>query len=239
MNLARLAHGWRQFEGDGDGYGRTCGSYIDHARVALRNYKSIVACDVELHPLTILVGPNGAGKSNFLVALRFTAQALRFSLDHAMRERGGINEVRTRSADHPRSVAVRIDLQLSDATGWYGFEIAGECRGRYVVQREECVVKSSDRERSGFFRRHDGRTVASSIAHPPPTRGSDRLYLLAASAYGPFRPVYDTLAAMAAYKLDPGTSASFRRPIRAISLTGPGEIPPACSTAFSRVRRPA
>ena len=33
-------------------------------RVALRNYKSIAACDVELAPLTILVGPNGAGKSN-------------------------------------------------------------------------------------------------------------------------------------------------------------------------------
>lgn len=90
-------------------------------RVALRNYKSVVACDVELRPLTILVGPNGAGKSNFLDALRFTAQALRFSLDHALRERGGISEVRTRSADHPGSVAVRLDLRLSDATGWYGF----------------------------------------------------------------------------------------------------------------------
>ena len=49
-------------------------------RVALRNYKSIAACDVSLAPLTVLVGPNGAGKSNFLDALRFTAQALRFSL---------------------------------------------------------------------------------------------------------------------------------------------------------------
>ncbi|MCY4452121.1 MAG: AAA family ATPase [Immundisolibacterales bacterium] len=66
-------------------------------RVALRNYKSIATCNVSLAPLTILVGQNGAGKSNFLDALRFTAQALRFSLDHAVRERGGINEVRRRS----------------------------------------------------------------------------------------------------------------------------------------------
>ena len=35
-------------------------------RVALKNYKSIAACDVELRPLMFLVGPNGAGKSNFL-----------------------------------------------------------------------------------------------------------------------------------------------------------------------------
>ena len=59
-------------------------------RVRLRNYKSVAACDVELAPLTLLVGPNGSGKSNFLDALRFTAQALRFSLDHALRDRGGI-----------------------------------------------------------------------------------------------------------------------------------------------------
>jgi ABC-type lipoprotein export system ATPase subunit len=37
-------------------------------RVILKNYKSIVSCDVELQPLTILVGPNGSGKSNFLDA---------------------------------------------------------------------------------------------------------------------------------------------------------------------------
>ena len=80
-------------------------------RVALRNYKSIAACDVELAPLAILVGANGAGKSNFLDALRFTAQALRFSLDHALRERGGINEVRRRSRGHPIDDAGRSTLR--------------------------------------------------------------------------------------------------------------------------------
>ena len=40
-------------------------------RIALRNYKSIAACDVQLAPLSFLVGPNGCGKSNFLDALRF------------------------------------------------------------------------------------------------------------------------------------------------------------------------
>ena len=59
-------------------------------RVSLRNYKSIAACDVQLQPLTFLVGRNGAGKSNFLDALRFVADALNSSLDHAIRARGGI-----------------------------------------------------------------------------------------------------------------------------------------------------
>ena len=57
-------------------------------RVALRNYKSIASCDVQLRPLMFLVGPNGAGKSNFLDALRFVADALNLSLDHAIRDRG-------------------------------------------------------------------------------------------------------------------------------------------------------
>jgi hypothetical protein len=68
-------------------------------RVSLRNYRSIGACDVQLGPLTFLVGPNGSGKSNFLDALRLIADALNNTLDHAIRERGGIHEVRRRAAD--------------------------------------------------------------------------------------------------------------------------------------------
>ena len=52
-------------------------------RVSLRNYKSIAACDVQLQSLDFLVGRNGAGKSNFLDSLRFVANALNSSLDHA------------------------------------------------------------------------------------------------------------------------------------------------------------
>ena len=58
-------------------------------RVKLRNYKSIAACDVAPAQLSFLVGPNGSGKSNFLDALRFIADSLRFSIDHALRDRGG------------------------------------------------------------------------------------------------------------------------------------------------------
>ncbi|MFZ4849374.1 MAG: AAA family ATPase [Caldilinea sp.] len=66
-------------------------------KVTIRNYKSIAACQVELQNLMFLVGRNGAGKSNFLDALRFVADALRTSLDHALRDRGTIKEVRRRS----------------------------------------------------------------------------------------------------------------------------------------------
>jgi len=55
------------------------------ARVQLRNYKSIAQCDVRLGRLVFLVGRNGSGKSSSLDALRFVADALRSSLDHALR----------------------------------------------------------------------------------------------------------------------------------------------------------
>ena len=172
-------------------------------RVRVRNYKSIAACSVALKPLTILVGPNGAGKSNFLDGLRLTAESLRYSLEHALRDRGGIDEVRRRSDDRADSFAVRIDVRVADAAGWYGFEIGATGKGGYVVRREECVVRSADPERCGFFRVRHGEAVVSSIRHPPPNPGRDRLYLLPASAYPPFRPVYDALAAMGFYHLDP------------------------------------
>ena len=66
-------------------------------RVVLKNFKSIAACDVKLGPLTVLVGPNGSGKSNFVDSLRFVSDSLTTTLDHALRDRGGINEVRRRS----------------------------------------------------------------------------------------------------------------------------------------------
>ena len=185
-------------------------------RVALRNYKSIAACDVELAPLAVLVGANGAGKSNFLDALRFTAQALRFSLDHALRERGGINAVRRRSRGHPNHFGVRLDFQLSGTVGWYAFEVGARPKGRYIVRKEGCVVSSAERGRSGSFRVENGRAVASSFAHPPGA-GSDRLYLMQVAGYPAFRPIYDALAGMGFYNFHP-------EQIRELQSPDPGDL---------------
>ena len=65
-------------------------------RVALHNYKSIGQCKVDLSSLNVLVGPNGSGKSNFIDALRLISESLSETLDYAIRQRGGIGEVRRR-----------------------------------------------------------------------------------------------------------------------------------------------
>lgn len=183
-------------------------------RVALRNYKSIAACDVELTPLTVLVGPNGSGKSNFLDALRFAAQALRVSPDHALHERGGINEVCRRTPGHPKRFGIRLDLRLPDVAGWYAFEIGARANGRYAVLREECVVQHADPGERQFFRVGDGRLLSTSIPHPPTTGGSDRLYLQSASGFRAFRPICDTLAGMGFYNLKPERIRDLQSPDR-------------------------
>jgi len=112
------------------------------SRVVLKNYKSIAACDVQLGHLVFLVGPNGSGKSNFVDALRFVADALRTSLDHAMRERGGIKEVRRRSTGHPTHFGIRLEFNLhSGESGHYAFRIGARPHGGYEGQNEECVFR--------------------------------------------------------------------------------------------------
>jgi predicted ATPase len=160
-------------------------------RAVLKNYKSIEACDVELESLTFLVGANGAGKSNFLDALRFVADSLRTSLDHALRERGGIQEVRRRTGGHPTHFGIRLEFALPGGTsGSYAFRIAAKASGGFEVQHEECVLRGSE-PLSGDIR----------FSVPGEAAASDRLYL--PDAPTDFHPVRDALARMGFYNPNP------------------------------------
>ena len=172
-------------------------------RVVLRNYKSIPACDVQLHPLTFLVGPNGAGKSNFLDALQFVADALNLSLDHALRDRGGINDVRRRSGGHPNHFSIRLDFTLpGGATGHYAFRVIAREHGKYEVQNEECVIQDAQLfAPEKYFRVTNGKVTNTSVdVAPVPAR--NRLYLVNASGLPEFRPVYEAFSRMGFYNFN-------------------------------------
>lgn len=173
-------------------------------RVVLRNYKSIAQCSVALRPLIFLVGQNGVGKSNFLDALRFVTEGLNTSLDHALRDRGGINEVRRRSSGHPTHFGIRLDLSLPEGrNGFYAFRVGAKPKGGFEVQREECRVFSAQPlGEDSFYEVEVGGVKASSMKTPPPAT-ADRLYLVAASGLPEFRPVYDCLTHMGFYNLNP------------------------------------
>ncbi|MBI3968372.1 MAG: AAA family ATPase [Chloroflexi bacterium] len=110
-------------------------------RVVLQNYKSIAACDVELRPLTFLVGPNGAGKSNFLDALRFVSDSLRFSLEHALRDRDGLAELRPRFAGRRSTIVWRLEFQIEPGhLGRFELELNTRSDGEELVRSESCKV---------------------------------------------------------------------------------------------------
>ena len=150
--------------------------------------------------LMFLVGPNGAGKSNFLDALRFVADALRTSLDHALRDRGGINDVRRRSGGHPTHFGMRLNFVLRKGeSGHYAFRIGSQRGGGYEVQQEECFFN----ELGGrHFRVENGELTSISI-NTAPAVSSDRLYLVNVSGLPEFRPVYDAFSNIGFYSLNP------------------------------------
>ncbi len=182
-------------------------------RVRLRNYKSIAACDVTLEQLVFLVGRNGAGKSNFLNALSFVADALRGSLDLALRERGSIQEVRRRSGGHPNHFGIRLDFELPGGeVGFYSFRIGARPQGGYLVQEERCDIAPAlglGADRS--FHLREGSLVASSIRVPPAVL-KDRLFLVAASGLPEFRPAFDALSRMVVYNINPRLIADVQPP---------------------------
>lgn len=154
-----------------------------------------------------LVGPNGSGKSNFLDALRFVADALSRSLDQAVRERGGIKEVRRRSSGHPRNFAIALEFDLDGASGEYAFEIAALEGGGFRVKRERCRL-ARGALRVAEFELADGDVRAYAPGLPPAAE-PDRLFLVHAAGAPAFRPVYDALSRMGFYSLDPH---AMRRP---------------------------
>lgn len=190
-------------------------------RIVLRNYKSIGNCDVRLGSLTYLVGANGSGKSNFLDALHLVRDALMGSLDNALNERGGLNEVRRRSSGHPTHFGIRLEFVLPNGErGHYAFNV-GALQGRgYEVQNEECVINAVGK--GPFFRIERGALKSSSETTFPQVT-SDRLALVSVSGMVAFRSVFDALTAMGFYNLNPKLMREPQKPQEGRLLKPAGE----------------
>lgn len=149
-------------------------------RVKIRNYKSIVSCDVELGALTVLVGRNGAGKSNFLDALRFVADAMRKSLAEAIKSRGSINEVCSRREENPKGFEIELEVEISSHSranygfgvrtkGVYGFEVEWE---RFEIGIKDAIYFTFDRS----FSRISIEDHKNQVAIVPLVFSSDSLF---------------------------------------------------------------
>jgi predicted ATPase len=186
------------------------------SQVTIRNYKSIASCKLGLGSLTFLIGPNGSGKSNFLDCFRFVSDSLKTSLDHALRDRGTIKEVRRRSGGHPNHFAIRLDFNLPrKGDGHLSFRIGARKDGGFEVQTEECRVSTSPLQEH-YYHVQSGKVINSSLGLLPAAL-PDRLFLVATSGLPEFRPVFDALSRMEIYNLNP-------KEIQAMQKPDPGEL---------------
>jgi predicted ATPase len=183
-------------------------------RLALRQYKSIESCDVELGPISILVGRNGVGKSNVVDALRFVADALRNTLEYSIRERGGIDQVRRKSlGGRPTHPGISLDVRLAEGrSARYTFRIAAVQGRGFRVDQETCEVSSSTSNGLHSFRVEHGHVKNWTPQSAQPATSEDRLYLVAASGLPEFRPVYDVLTRMTFHNLNPEAMKYPQRP---------------------------
>jgi len=197
--------------------GNTKRNSVFLTRVLLRNYRSIKESSVVLGSLTFLVGQNGAGKSNFLDALRFVTESLTSSVEHALLERGGINEVRRRSSGHPTHFGIRLEWRLPDGChGLYFFRVGAQKKGGFEIQQEECHVYDDGFSGGHFYRVEEGTVRETSVKVAPPA-SNDRLYLVSAAGLPEFRPLYDALSNMGFYNLNPES-------IKELQPSDPGQI---------------
>lgn len=193
-------------------------------RLKLRHYRSIAGCNIKLGPLSLLVGPNGAGKSNVLDSLRLVSQALDENLDNALRERGGISEVRRRSRGHPTHFGISVEFNSADFHGTYAFQVAAVSGGDFRVSREECRVFWPESERlledggrpsqvygEKYYVVREGELQASSEPLLPKV-SDDRLYLVAVSGIEAFRAIYEGLTSINVYNLNPDAMRHLQKP---------------------------
>ncbi len=186
---------------------------FDIRRIQLRHYRSIASCDVHLGPFTILVGPNGSGKSNIVDGLRFVSQALNETLDNALRDRGGVAEIRRRSTGHPTHFGLRLDVGTDAFSATYAFQIGAVKGGDYRVTHESCRVERAEFGTSGVsVEVRDGEVVHSDLPVPLPRATADRLYLVSLSGLPEFRGVFDGLAGCNVYNLNPDVMRQPQKP---------------------------
>jgi predicted ATPase len=140
-----------------------------------------------------------------------------------VRSRGGIAEIITRFAKQSEPVGIRLELELPEYTATFELELGLRASGGYQVLKEECVVQRFPRTtyKPVYYRVQSGTVDTEMMLHHLP-RLPDRLFLTSASSDSYFWPVYDALASMAFYHIDPNTIRTLQPAVAATQLEADG-----------------
>ena len=184
----------------------------------IRNYRSLRSEAVELDNPTFLVGSNGAGKSNLVDALSFLSEAMELPLAAVFRRRGGFESIVHRRAKSRRTtVAFRMVLRHLDgrvARASYDLSLRYRRDHGLEVAHESCRIKTPDGGGTSFDRRAStserrGFAWTGEAGRPKLAPSTLALPLIGDSR---FDPVFDFLANMRVYSIDPLTLHSNHEP---------------------------
>jgi predicted ATPase len=207
-------------------------------RVAIKDFRSIALCDVALTPLVFLVGPNGGGKSNFLDALRFVSDSLTVTMEQALRDRGGIQEVRRRSEGHPNHMLIALEGEFGGNTNFrYGFTIGARPGGGFRIRGEFCQLWGDVSKKAHYFEVVDGEVRKSSFTRPPVV-SDERLYLANVSGYPLFQSLHRLLSGMGFYNFHPPSIRDLQAPDSGDRLARDGSNLASVMRSLSRLNPP-
>ncbi|GAB6394040.1 MAG: putative ATPase [Bacteroidales bacterium] len=108
-------------------------------KIKLHNWKNFQNCEVELTERCFIIGANASGKSNFIDALRFLHDIARQSggLQSAVKERGGITNIRCLAARKQTNVSIIVELgNPSDEQNLWRYHIDFSHAGGGVFKNE-------------------------------------------------------------------------------------------------------
>jgi hypothetical protein len=143
--------------------------------------------------------------------LRFIDEALSGSLEQVIGERGGVAELRHRTADDSSPVEFRVDFELNSETiGHYAFGVVGKNRSDYLLTHEECRVQHSNGH-IDFFVVQDGR-IDSSLDFQP-FLSPNHLLLSGVSMTPQFLEVFLLISRMEFYNIIPEQMRRYLPPL--------------------------
>jgi predicted ATPase len=204
-------------------------------RFAVKNFRSIQECDVELAPLTFFIGANASGKTSFVDAILFVASALRDSLQKAIGNRGGIHSVLHQPINLPASL--QFDFYLSSSPS---FECEFHLQLRVIdgwsvsVAREECRILKPDGSQH-YYLVENGSVRGSAAVFPAVS--VDRIFLSNASGLPEFRPLFDFLASVGSTEpTTPGIASLGQRLSHMVRRLNPGDEDTGLAARFSNLK---
>ena len=165
-------------------------------RFAVENFRAIQQCDVELSPVTFFIGANASGKTSYVDALMFLQQALRESLERAVRIRGGSHSIVHHPLAFPTEAHFHLDISSSiNLTCAYDLILRFQDSNSVIVVREECRIQDPDGKQH-YYLVANGTVQGTAAIFPPVS--ADRLFLTNASGLPEFRAFFDFLAGVTA-----------------------------------------